>query len=95
MIGVGAGEGGQVYVTDMNLIGKSNLNSQFLFRSHDVLKPKSSSAAAAVVDIFGKSKTSAKQTWQPLRKQNIGQWLKFKSLLVVGQKREKGRKKSS
>ncbi|XP_038220786.1 ubiquitin-like modifier-activating enzyme 1 [Zerene cesonia] len=47
MIGVGAG-GGQVTLTDMDLIEKSNLNRQFLFRPHDVQKPKSSTAAKAV-----------------------------------------------
>ncbi|CAK1551375.1 unnamed protein product [Leptosia nina] len=47
MIGVGAA-GGQVTLTDMDLIEKSNLNRQFLFRPHDVQKPKSSTAAKAV-----------------------------------------------
>ena len=48
MIGVGAGEVGQIYVTDMDLIEKSNLNRQFLFRSGDIQKPKSQTAAAAI-----------------------------------------------
>ncbi|GBP59539.1 Ubiquitin-activating enzyme E1 1 [Eumeta japonica] len=47
MMGVGA-DGGCVTVTDMDLIEKSNLNRQFLFRPHDVQKPKSSTAAKAV-----------------------------------------------
>ncbi|XP_049873613.1 ubiquitin-like modifier-activating enzyme 1 [Pectinophora gossypiella] len=47
MIGVGAGEG-RVTVTDMDLIEKSNLNRQFLFRPHDVQKPKSSTAAKVI-----------------------------------------------
>ncbi|KAJ8722337.1 hypothetical protein PYW08_004739 [Mythimna loreyi] len=47
MIGVSAA-GGQITVTDMDLIEKSNLNRQFLFRPYDVQKPKSSTAAKVI-----------------------------------------------
>ncbi|CAG5089375.1 Similar to UBA1: Ubiquitin-like modifier-activating enzyme 1 (Oryctolagus cuniculus) [Cotesia congregata] len=47
MIGVGA-ENGCVTITDMDLIEKSNLNRQFLFRPADVQKAKSSTAARVV-----------------------------------------------
>jgi ubiquitin-activating enzyme E1 len=47
MIGVGV-KGGQIFITDMDLIEKSNLNRQFLFRPHDVQKAKAACAAAAV-----------------------------------------------
>ncbi|KAL4226227.1 E1 ubiquitin-activating protein [Mactra antiquata] len=46
MMGVASGDG-QVYVTDMDIIEKSNLNRQFLFRPWDVSKHKSSTAANA------------------------------------------------
>ena len=46
MLGVGAG-GGLITVTDNDLIEKSNLNRQFLFRPKDIQKPKSTSAANA------------------------------------------------
>ncbi|XP_069689178.1 ubiquitin-like modifier-activating enzyme 1 [Periplaneta americana] len=48
MMGVGASEEGQVTITDMDLIEKSNLNRQFLFRPSDVQRPKSVCAAKAV-----------------------------------------------
>jgi len=48
MMGVGAGDGGQLYVTDMDLIEKSNLNRQFLFRPWDVQKAKSDTAVAVI-----------------------------------------------
>lgn len=49
MLGLGlTKDGGQIVVTDMDLIEKSNLNRQFLFRPWDVQKAKSNTAAAAV-----------------------------------------------
>ncbi|CAG0878674.1 unnamed protein product [Darwinula stevensoni] len=48
MMGIGAGTGGRVTVTDMDIIERSNLNRQFLFRPWDVQKPKSDTAAQAV-----------------------------------------------
>ncbi|XP_072329037.1 ubiquitin-like modifier-activating enzyme 1 isoform X2 [Scyliorhinus torazame] len=48
MIGLGAGEGGAITVTDMDTIERSNLNRQFLFRPGDITKMKSRTAATAV-----------------------------------------------
>lgn len=47
MMGVGCGNG-KIFVTDMDLIEKSNLNRQFLFRSEDVQTSKSETAAKAI-----------------------------------------------
>lgn len=47
LMGVGCGAGGMVTVTDMDIIEKSNLNRQFLFRPWDVQKHKSQTAAHA------------------------------------------------
>jgi len=47
IMGVGCGNG-NIYVTDMDLIEKSNLNRQFLFRTHDVQTSKSETAAKAI-----------------------------------------------
>lgn len=47
MMGVGCGQSGCVFVTDMDNIEKSNLSRQFLFRNNDIGKFKSSTAANA------------------------------------------------
>ncbi|XP_015379860.1 PREDICTED: ubiquitin-like modifier-activating enzyme 1 [Diuraphis noxia] len=47
IMGVGCGNG-KIYVTDMDLIEKSNLNRQFLFRTQDVQTSKSETAAKAI-----------------------------------------------
>ncbi|CAN9512024.1 unnamed protein product [Ophioblennius macclurei] len=61
LMGLGAGEGGLVTVTDMDFIERSNLNRQFLFRSQDIGKPKSAVAAKAVCDMNPKMKITAHQ----------------------------------
>lgn len=50
MLGVGTGDG-HIIITDMDLIEKSNLNRQFLFRSGDVQKSKALVAAKAIKEM--------------------------------------------
>lgn len=47
MLGISTGNLGKITVTDNDLIEKSNLNRQFLFREADLQKPKSVTAAKA------------------------------------------------
>ncbi|PVD24234.1 hypothetical protein C0Q70_14704 [Pomacea canaliculata] len=61
MMGVACGGNGLVHVTDMDRIEKSNLNRQFLFRSWDVQKSKSATAAAAVKAMNPSIKVKAKE----------------------------------
>ncbi|XP_056129409.1 ubiquitin-like modifier-activating enzyme 1 [Lampris incognitus] len=48
LVGLGAGERGQITVTDMDSIEKSNLHRQFLFRFEDIGRQKSEVAVQAV-----------------------------------------------
>ncbi|XP_041802065.1 ubiquitin-like modifier-activating enzyme 1 [Chelmon rostratus] len=61
LIGLGAGEGGHITLTDMDFIEKSNLNRQFLFRSQDIGKPKSDVAAKAVREMNPQMNITAHQ----------------------------------
>lgn len=48
LLGVAASHNGLMTITDNDLIEKSNLNRQFLFRPHHIQKPKSVTAASSV-----------------------------------------------
>lgn len=60
MLGVGV-KGGKITVTDNDIIEKSNLNRQFLFRPHHIQKPKSETAAQSTRDINPEMKIEAHQ----------------------------------
>ncbi|XP_064399352.1 ubiquitin-like modifier-activating enzyme 1 isoform X2 [Halichondria panicea] len=51
MMGIGACPEGVIYVTDMDIIEKSNLNRQFLFRPWHIQKPKSTTAIESVKEM--------------------------------------------
>lgn len=52
LLGVGlTNSSGEICITDPDLIEKSNLNRQFLFRPHHIQKPKSTTAAEATHEI--------------------------------------------
>ena len=51
MLNVGTGTKGSIYITDPDIIEVSNLTRQFLFREKHLRLPKSSTAAAAVIQM--------------------------------------------
>merc|ERR1712038_1092596 len=51
LMGVGCGSEGQIYITDMDRIEKSNLSRQFLFRSKHINHFKSACAAEAATEM--------------------------------------------
>ncbi|MBN3293635.1 UBA6 enzyme, partial [Polypterus senegalus] len=55
-----SGKSGEIIITDPDLIEKSNLNRQFLFRPHHIQKPKSTTAAAATLEINPQVKINAR-----------------------------------
>ena len=48
LLAIGCSSNGSITITDNDLIEKSNLSRQFLFRSHDIQKSKSITAAKAI-----------------------------------------------
>uniref|UniRef100_A0A8C6ZP60 UBA1 enzyme n=1 Tax=Nothoprocta perdicaria TaxID=30464 RepID=A0A8C6ZP60_NOTPE len=61
MMGLAAGAGGDITVTDTDTVARSNLHRQFLFRSADISKPKAEVAAAAVRLMNPDTKVTAHQ----------------------------------
>ena len=51
MLNVGTGKNGSIYITDPDIIEVSNLTRQFLFREKHLRLPKSSTAAAAAIQM--------------------------------------------
>ena len=51
MLNVGTGNDGSIYITDPDIIEVSNLTRQFLFREKHLRLPKSSTAAAAAIQM--------------------------------------------
>lgn len=71
LIGLGCGEAGGVTVTDMDMIEKSNLNRQFLFRTWDINKHKAVTAVAAVQAMNPDAKYTAMELRVGAESENI------------------------
>lgn len=71
MMGLGTGSNGRIIITDMDVIEKSNLNRQFLFRSHDVGKMKSDTAASAAKKMNSSINVEAHQNRVGAETENI------------------------
>ncbi|XP_050399847.1 ubiquitin-like modifier-activating enzyme 6 [Patella vulgata] len=61
LMGISRGHRGQITITDNDLIEKSNLNRQFLFRPKHIRMPKSITAALSVLEINPELKIEAQQ----------------------------------
>lgn len=59
LLGISTGNTGKIYVTDNDVIEKSNLNRQFLFRDKDINTSKSTTAMNAVLKINPEMKIEA------------------------------------
>lgn len=71
MMGIGSGENGELIITDMDLIEKSNLNRQFLFRPRDVQQPKSQTAAKAIQAMNKDIKVTAHENRVGVETENV------------------------
>ncbi|XP_021348773.1 ubiquitin-like modifier-activating enzyme 6 isoform X2 [Mizuhopecten yessoensis] len=61
LMGIASQDKGQITITDNDLIEKSNLNRQFLFRPHHIRKPKSTTAAQSAKEINPALRIEAQQ----------------------------------
>ncbi|XP_022102923.1 ubiquitin-like modifier-activating enzyme 6 [Acanthaster planci] len=61
LLGIATADKSKITITDNDIIEKSNLNRQFLFRPHHIQKPKSTTAAASTQDINPDVKIHAHQ----------------------------------
>lgn len=71
MMGIGSGKKGEIIITDMDLIEKSNLNRQFLFRPQDVQKPKSQTAAVAIKNMNADIRVTAHENRVGTETENV------------------------
>ena len=71
LLGLGCDEAGGVTVTDMDMIEKSNLNRQFLFRTWDINKHKAVTAVAAVQAMNPQAKYKAMELRVGAESENV------------------------